>query len=122
MVKPKQWGMQRANASGARGHNIWCVSGKAQREARQDPSAALAQAAACDGFAAAENLAGRALLGEAAALRGDDAAAKEDEALGHFQKAALLEPSYTRARYNIGIIALKHQKLKEAIEALSIVV
>jgi tetratricopeptide (TPR) repeat protein len=61
---------------------------------------------------AAENLQGRVLLG----------AGKDDEALGHFEKAVAVAPHFTKARYNIGLIKLKHQQLDEALAAFSTVV
>jgi tetratricopeptide (TPR) repeat protein len=86
--------------------------GRAQLQAGKSSDAALALATKCDGFAAAENLAGRAAL----------AAQKVDEADRYFGRAMASHPDFMKPRYNRALIRLKSQQVDEAITLLTAVI
>ena len=85
---------------------------RAQVQGGKNLDAALAVATKCDGFAAAENLAGRAAL----------AAKNEAEADRYFGKAMASHPDYMKPRYNRALIRLKNQQVDEAIALLTEVI
>lgn len=69
---------------------------------------AMSQALACQGFAAAENLAGRVAVG-----------AKDwKQSEVHYQRAASLDPQFWKPRFNLGLLYLQQKRASEAVPLL----
>jgi hypothetical protein len=86
----------------------WFYVAKASLLAGSPDTAAMSAALDCQGFAAAENLAGRM-----AALAQD-----MKESAAHYALAAELEPKFWKPRFNLGLIHLQQKRLDEAVPLL----
>ncbi len=100
--------LEAAAPAASRSAEHWYLLARAHLWGGAAPDAALEEArhaTSCGGFAAAHNLAGKALL---AAQRVDDADAE-------FRVAARIDPGFAKPRFNQGIIRLKIGGTGEAI-------
>jgi tetratricopeptide (TPR) repeat protein len=97
----------RARSSRWRPEGAFYVA-KASLAAGHPDAAAMSAALECQGFAAAENLAGRM-----AALAQD-----LKESTAHYQRAAELDARFWKPRFNLGLIHLQQQRVGEAVPLL----
>ncbi|WP_224248202.1 tetratricopeptide repeat protein [Hyalangium gracile] len=86
----------------------WFHVARASLLAGHPDTAAMSAALECQGFAAAENLAGRM-----AALAQD-----WKESVAHYERAAALDANFWKPRFNLGLIHLQAQRAEQAVPLL----